>query len=401
MRRRRVLLLGGGVGVSAALGTPMPRARAQGPAVLPLQLLRTGDIGGLPWVELPLGGRATRWLVDSGASIALIAPALAQALKLERRADLRVAGAGGVQRLPRFALPPLPLPTAAARAEAAALDLASLLGPAGATLDGLIGAPWLREAVTRFDFARGELSWPQRAAAPAGPSAQLPLRWDAGLPVLSLALGERRAEPFLFDTGNAGALVLFAQRARTLLEATAALPASTVRELGGSVRALHARIERVSAAGWTMRELPAAFESGAPGERGAHFDRLSGSLGCAAFEAGAVTLDGPGGRLLVELPGLPEPAPLAGGFGLRLEAGGAAPRVAAVFDAGPAAAAGIAPGQWLLGLDDADAHGWPPEQVWQRLAGRTQAEFALGTEAADAAPRRVTLRREAFFPLWR
>lgn len=401
MRRRRVLLLGGGVCVGAALATPMRRARAQAPAVLPLQLLRTGDIGGLPWVELPLAGRTTRWLVDSGASIALIAPALAQELKLERRADLRVAGAGGVQRLPRFALSPLPLPIAAARAEAAALDLASLLGPVGATLDGLIGAPWLREAVTRFDFARGELSWPQRAAAPAGPSALLPLHWDAGLPVLSLALGERRAEPFLFDTGNAGALVLFAQRARTLLDATTALPASTVRELGGSVRALHARIERVSAAGWTMRELPAAFESGAPGERGAFFDRLSGSLGCAAFEAGAVTLDGPGGRLLVELPDLPEPAPLAGGFGLRLEAGGAASRVAAVFDAGPAAAAGIAPGQWLLGLDDADAHGWPPEQVWQRLAGRTQAEFALGTEAADAAPRRVTLRREAFFPLWR
>ncbi len=401
MRRRRVLLLGGGVCVGAALATPMRRARAQAPAVLPLQLLRTGDIGGLPWVELPLAGRTTRWLVDSGASIALIAPALAQELKLERRADLRVAGAGGVQRLPRFALSPLPLPIAAARAEAAALDLASLLGPVGATLDGLIGAPWLREAVTRFDFARGELSWPQRAAVPAGPSALLPLRWDAGLPVLSLALGERRAEPFLFDTGNAGALVLFAQRARTLLDATAALPASTVRELGGSVRALHARIERVSTAGWTMRELPAAFENGALGERGAHFDRLSGSLGCAAFEAGAVTLDGPGGRLLVELPGLPEPAPLAGGFGLRLEAGGAASRVAAVFDAGPAAAAGIAPGQWLLGLDDADAHGWAPEQVWQRLAGRTQAEFALGTEAADAAPRRVTLRREAFFPLWR
>lgn len=97
MRRRGLLMLG----LGAALGTPMPRARAQGPAVLPLQLLRTGDIGGLPWVELPLGGRATRWLVDSGASIALIAPALAQALKLERRADLRVAGAGGVQRRPR------------------------------------------------------------------------------------------------------------------------------------------------------------------------------------------------------------------------------------------------------------------------------------------------------------
>ena len=48
-----------------------------------------------------------------------------------------------------------------------------------------------------------------------------------------------------------------------------------------------------------------------------------------------------------------------------------------------------------------DARGWAPEQVWQRLAGRMQAEFALGAEAADAASRRVTLRREAFFPLWR
>src|SRR5512133_90613 len=133
MQRRVLLRLGIGAGAAGALGVGAP-GRAQGvPAgALPLQLLRTGDIGALLSVEIALGGRPTRWLIDSGATTALIAPALAAALGLQRLAPVRVATAGGVQTRDRFALPPLPLLGAAgAGSPAVAVDLDAVLGEAG------------------------------------------------------------------------------------------------------------------------------------------------------------------------------------------------------------------------------------------------------------------------------
>ena len=301
MQRRVLLRLGIGASAVGALGVGA-HGRAQGvPAgALPLQLLRTGDIGGLPAVEIALDGRPTRWLVDSGATTALIAPALAAALGLARLAPVRVATAGGVQTRERFALPDLPvLGAAGAGSPAVAVDLDSVFGDAGGALDGLLGAPWLRTVATRFDYAGGELRW-SPTAEPSSNAAVLPLRWDEGLPVVSLALGARPAEGFLFDTGNAGALVVFARRARALLDEAGALPEMTVRELGGSVHVRYARVERLSAPGWRAREVPAALEAGTNARRGGHFDRLAGSLGNALFESGAVTLDGRGsGRIVL------------------------------------------------------------------------------------------------------
>ena len=245
MRRRALLQSAlGACTLGAARG-----GRAQGLQERPLHLLRTGDLGGLPWIELAIDGVATRWLVDSGATTALVSPALAARLKLARLPPVRVAMAGGVQTLDRHSLPALPAFGAATTA-AVAVDLAGLLGPAGAALDGLLGAPWLREGATRFDFAQGRLLRSPAAAAPGASAALLPLRWEGGLPVLELALGARPAESFLFDTGNAGALVLFAQRAGALLADATALPETTVRELGGTVRARHALVERLAAPGW-------------------------------------------------------------------------------------------------------------------------------------------------------
>lgn len=390
LRRRELLALPlAGFGLQPAVAVPTGGSA-------PLRLLRTGDIGGLPWIELELQGASTRWLVDSGASAALISPALAERLKLPPLPPLRVAMAGGVQTLPRVRLPAMPGADADADMPAIALDLQQLLGDTGGRFDGALGAPWLRARITRFDFVAGQLRWSDTAPAPQPGAAVLPLHWDQGLPVLSLALGARAADGFVFDTGNAGALVLFAKRAEALLREARDLPQTTVRELGGNVQARFARIERLVAPGWTAQQVPAALESGGSA-RGAHFDRLAGSLGSALFEPGAVTLDGPGERLIVELPGLPQPPPLPGGFGFRLE-GGSWLRIGAVIDGGPAAAAGVQAGAAVQALDGIDVRAWTPARAWQALAGREQVALQL---YRDGDSRRVELRRERFFPLLR
>lgn len=391
--RRRELLAALALGGLAA-----PRVAAQPQAgSAPLQLLRTGDIGGLPWIELPLQGLATRWLVDSGATAAVIAPALAERLQLRPLSPISVALAGGVQTLPRYRLPALLAGGLASEAAAIALDLQQLLGEAGGRLDGAVGAPWLHERVTRFDFAAGRLHWGPPPGAVAAAAAVLPLRWDQGLPVVSLALGARAAEGFVFDTGNAGALLLFARRAAALRGELGALPTTTVRELGGSVHAGFARIERLVAPGWVAREVPAALEGGDAPHRGMHFDRLAGSLGTALFEPGAVMLDGPGARLIVELPGLPEPPALPGGFGFRLSVDNGL-RIGAVIAASPAALAGVQAGDAVQAIDGVDARAWSPAQAWQQLAGREQVKLQL---FAQGRSRLVELRRERFFPLLR
>lgn len=399
MQRRRLLQFGAtafGLGV-ARFAASQPAARA----AAPLQLLRTGDIGLLPSIEIMLDGAATRWLVDSGATTALVTPALAARLTLRRHfLAARVATAGGVQTVDRYTLPALPLFGSATDATALAVDLAELFGPAGARVDGLLGAPWLREGATTFDFARGELRWAPAGAAPPPGAAVLPLRWDDALPVVRLAIGERKAEDFLFDTGNAGALVVFAHRAQALLASAGHLPATTVRELGGTVRAYHARVDRLAAPGVAWREVPSALESGATARRGGHFDRLSGSLGCALFETGAVTLDAAGERLVVELPGLPDPLPLTGGFGITLSTSDAAGLVvSAVIEGSPAAAAGVAAADAVTAMDGRSTGGWTAVDAWQALAARDAAEFELSR--AGSAPRRVRLERRRFFPLLR
>jgi hypothetical protein len=381
-RRELLVAATGAVAAGAASAQPDELASA------PLHRLPTGDLGALVAVDAQLRGTPLRCLIDSGASSAVISPRVARELRLEVIDRRRVATAGGVMQLERVALPGLEIGALRLAADSAlVLDLGAQLGDAGAGIDGLIGAPSLRERITRFDLAGGRVSWHARAEARG---AVWPLRWDQGLPVVNLALGDREDATFLFDTGNAGALVVFARHAAGLA-GTQQVPRTTMQELGGAVSVHQALLERLSAPGYAARDVPVVFEAGTQARRGAHFDRLAGSAGLALFAAGAVTLDGPVGRLIVELPGLPEPAPLPGGFGFGLGAGAV---VNAVFEGGPAARAGVRPGQRLRRLDEREVA--TATQAWQALQGRDSARFGFDGLAAP-----VTLARERFFARWR
>jgi hypothetical protein len=387
MKRRELLVAG--------LVVALPRRTAAAQARSALHRLHTGDLGALAAIDATLGGEPWRCLLDSGANVAVVAPQVAQRRQLRVIATSRVATAGGVLNVDRVALPTVRVGemTLAAR-EALVLDLAATLGEAAAQVEGLIGATALRDTVTRWDFAAGRVEWLDRPPEPAhGGAAVWPLRWDQGLPVVELRLGDRPPARFMFDSGNAGSLVVFAHHAAAL-GGIDSLPRLTMRELGGAVTVHHALLESLRAPGYAAREVPVAFEAGGGARRGAHFDRLAGSVGLALFAAGAVTLDGPGARLVVEQPGLPGEAPrLPGGFGFVL-----APslEVAAVFDGSPAARAGVTPGRALRALDGAAVAGASPGDIWRALHGRERAEF----DFAGLAGTGVTLERERFFARW-
>ena len=400
LRRRDLISCAFGAG-GLALAPPALRAQpaAPGGAAGALHRLHTGDLGTLVAVDATLGGRPWRCLVDSGASIAIVSPMVAARAGLRVVERDRVATAGGVMQLERVELPAVEVAGERIDApQALVLDLGQHLGDVGAAVDGLIGAPALRGRVTRLDLAGGRVQWVARPDdGPAAGRTVWPLRWDQGLPVIDLALGDRDPAPFLFDTGNAGALVVFARHADRLAADSQGLPSVTMQELGGPVTVHQVLVERLTAAGYVGREVPAVFEAGVAARRGAHFDRLAGSAGLALFAAGAVTLDGPSGRLVVEQPGLPEAPRLPGGFGFALRsAAGEAPMVSAVFDGGPAGRHGVRPGLRLLALDGRELAGVGAGQVARALAGVERAQFAF-----DALPAPVELARERFFARWR
>jgi Aspartyl protease len=386
-RRRSVV-----VAVCGALGAATLRAQPAA-AGTPLHLVHTGDLGAQASIDATLGGQASRWIVDSGSTIALVSPALALrvgARTIDRR---RVATAGGVLTVERVELPALVVAgRRLAATQALVLDLAQTLGEVGAAVDGLVGAPALRDQVTRFDFVVRE--WRLGAAsAVAGNAAVWPLRWDDGLPVVDLALGARAPAPFLLDTGNAGGLVVFERHARTL-GAIDTLPSVKMQELGGTVEAHQALLARLAAPGFEARDVPVAFEAGARARRGAHFDRLAGSVGLALFMPGALTIDPLGARVVVEQPGLPTPEPLPGGFGFALRsAAGRPPALSALFERGPAAREGLRPGAVLTAIDGRDVSAASASTVWQSLHGVASARFVFDG-------REVTLARERFFARW-
>jgi C-terminal processing protease CtpA/Prc len=71
-------------------------------------------------------------------------------------------------------------------------------------------------------------------------------------------------------------------------------------------------------------------------------------------------------------------------------------RIGAVIDGGPAAAAGLRPGDRLLRIDEHVFGQRAAHEVWQALDGVDSAQFEW--QRGAETPLRTTLRRERFFP---
>jgi len=384
-RRHAVLGL-----LGAAAGS---RVHASAPARL--ELLPTGDIGVMLAARVTLGTAPALFVLDSGATTHLIDPQLGMQLALATESSAMVSLPGGRTRVRQVTFPALRFgadagPTFVAQ-RALEIDLAALRQATGEDIRGLLGMPLWSQRPTTFDYARAELRFDEPVPAADAGTFDLPLQSDGGLPTVGASLGTGVEGRFLFDTGNAGAAILFAHFAQGLAK-DLALPEVTVQELGGPVAARYARSRRTTIGGFSRAEVPLALELGAAARRGGHFDRLAGSLGNALFDGGSVWLDVRGGRLVAR-----HPAPgsaIPGGFGFMplVQSGGLV--IGSVFDGGPAAIAGLKPGDRIVGIDAAPAPD-SAAKCWRLLRGRGETALLLDR---GGVPVQATLRRASFFP---
>lgn len=384
-------------GMHTARAAPAASAPAAGPLSCPLELLRLGDLGGLPLVALTLQGRPTRWLVDTGASTAVVSRRLVAELGLRVLGRGRVATLGGMQDLRRVALPDVLAPAGVvlAEGEAAELDLDAYFRPTGETVDGILGLAGSPADPLRLDLAGQQVVFGDTPGPAAGAaSLSLPLAFEGTLPLLQLSIGAREPEWFVLDTGFPGALLLYARRSAELLAGAPGLPRVVVRELAGTVQAGFALLGGLQFGAQQVADVPTVLELGATAGRPAALDRLAGALGTALFESGSLRLDRAQARLDIAWPAGAPRLPGGFGFGLRAAAGG--PQVGAVLDGSPATRAGLRPGDLLRTVNGQPAAGLTPSAVWGllRQAPAAELELSRGAERVNPAP----LVRERFFP---
>mgnify|MGYP002623632501 CR=1 FL=1 len=380
MDRRQAII------ASASVFGPPP-VRAASTAVI--GHLPTADHGGWPTLAMQMADREGLWLIDTGASEHAIDARVAEALKLSAVGRRELTTVTGTKWVREFALPALRSGTFEwGAATALEIDLRAYEALTGVALVGILGMPLWARAPWSIDFAAGRLATTGPLLTASAEAA--PLTIDHGLPVVQMSLGAGPPEPFLLDTGNPGALVVFPRRAAELL-ARSRLPRLRVDEIGGSVQIALGLLDSVEMAGQRLEQVPVVLAESAAARQGQHFDRLSGSVGAAMFDGGRLDLDAPSRRWRA----IVSPMPMPGGFGFTLRSGASAPTVRAVIDGGPAAAAQVRPGDELIEVESATTAGMTPAQVWTMLRHVGRAAMRWRREGTV---RQATLARERFFP---
>jgi hypothetical protein len=349
---------------------------------LPLHRIHTGDLGVLVAIDVDTDGVRGRWLVDTGASQHLVAPAFARRHALRERSRLAAEAPFGRIEGPQVDLPPLRIGAdTLPRQRALVLDLAQIAGPAAEGIDGVLGAPWLDDVALDLDLR----AWTLRARRSDGDDcppglAALAVRRLRGLPVIELQVDAAAPERALLDTGNAGALVR--------IDGEGAPPRAGVPVPGAPAVAARAAQLRIGAL--VRGDVPVTYLV-SPALRRALAADVGALAGMALFEGARLQLDLGRQRLCLE----PGERRLPGGFGFTLQRDGLHWAVAGVFAGSPAALAGLRAGDRVLRWDDAPMPA-TSDAAWASVQGRD--ELTLLVER-DGVPRPMALRRAYFLPL--
>ncbi|HEX2860393.1 MAG TPA: aspartyl protease family protein [Lacunisphaera sp.] len=164
-------------------------------------------------------GKLCRFMIDTGSSVTLVSPAVADSLKLKERRGtpprtLPVRGANGREiELPAIVLRHLQLGEAHfERIPAIVYDFSDLSAHLGLTIDGVIGFPLFRDTLLTLDYPAAQLVIaPNPVVAPPPPrqprTSVISYNREQPTPLVPVQMGN---ESFfaLIDTGNDSGLAL-------------------------------------------------------------------------------------------------------------------------------------------------------------------------------------------------
>jgi hypothetical protein len=124
----------------------------------PLAMLRFSFIDHLPVVELKMGGKILRFVIDTGAGKNLIDPQYA-VLGVPTNRKINIQGLDGGQATLEVCQMPAPerLPVTAEQLQFVAMDLSHLQSPGHAPIAGIIGADFLAKYCVGIDYRRRKL----------------------------------------------------------------------------------------------------------------------------------------------------------------------------------------------------------------------------------------------------
>ncbi|MBN1336495.1 MAG: aspartyl protease family protein [Deltaproteobacteria bacterium] len=286
-----------------------------GPGHAAVDLVRAFPEGDKIFVQVDLGlPDPGLFLVDTGASISVVSPRVAQALHLSpREEDGRIEGIGGSVSWASVVVPRIGLGPVTLRDVAAAVDLQGVPDYAGAVpLDGILGNNVWSRFVLTIDYPADRLELDRAGSVDLPPTAA-PMLFDGAhcYTFAELAAGsgpDERASHLLLalDTGSRGILLLgpsgeaFADLATegeeplfgigsveelpatALMQRTRRVQLSSIA-LGGE------RVEGPFTAQWAAFDAPTAEGPAA----------MPGLVGHAVFAKHRVVLDFPGSRFAV------------------------------------------------------------------------------------------------------
>ena len=358
-----LVFLLGGCALPPFLREPVPPGRvtlAGTEVVVPARLA-----GNLLWVEASWEGAGPfRFLVDTGSSVTLVTPALAQRFPGRVRPSgpnlrLRVRGAeGGAIDLPRASLRRLELGGAAfEEVEVLLYDCAPLSAHLGLPVDGVLGFPLFRELLLTLDYPGSRLILRPRTLSAVIPGQ--PVAADAALrtPLVTVGLGERSLL-VLVDSGSAAG---FSLNPAGISPRYAVPPrdGALLGTLAGERPQRVARLAEPLRLGGQVIPEPVVDLT----------DELS-AVGGALLRQFVVTFDPARDRVFFHRPGEGAPVRMeVRSSGLSFTRTPAYWRVAAVIPGSPAAAAGIVPGELVVRVNGEPVGRWDLARFERLLEG--------------------------------
>ncbi len=332
---------------------------AVAPIVAPAQTaVRIDDLAGILVISATVDGKGPyHFVLDTGAGITVVTPKLAEAVGLTAAGSDVAHGTSDQTVVTRLTtLKSLAVGTAMqANVAAAIVPLPLDLTYQGAygTIDGIVGATFLRNYVVSLDIAACRATFaPTAAQTPLEKGKALPLTFTAGhIPVVG-AIVEGIPGTFEIDSGNNDDLLLtesFAS-AHGVGSGYRAPIHSEYVGVGGSASSTRIRVASIAVGPFILHGIPAEISQAKSGVL--QRDGLDGNFGYDLFRQFVVTIDYGNARLYLRPNAAFDTPVTVAGTGIIPErnADGAFD-IASVLEGTPAAAAGVKAGDTIVAID--------------------------------------------------